>query len=137
MKKIWESWLKEGIFLYCVIYTATTIVNSVAYLSQGIRNDPSGNWHELERAIIVFIGIAAYELAIHLPVRNVILRSIIVYVPTMLLAFFAVWTTQFVEPLAQSAYRDIFINYTGLFVIVAVIAVLVQKIRHKHQHRCD
>ncbi len=135
MKKIWDGWLKEGIFLYCVIYTITTIVNSVAYLTQGVRNDPSGNWHELERAIIVFIGIAAYELAMHLPVRNVILRSIIVYVPTMLLAFFAVWTTQFIEPLAQSAYRDIFINYTGLFVIVAVIAVVVQKIRHKHQHR--
>ncbi len=132
MKKIWEDWLKEGIFLYCVIYTVTTIVNSVAYLSQGVRNDPSGNWHELERAIIVFIGIAAYELAIHLPVRNIILRSIIVYVPTMLLTFFAVWTTQFVEPLAKSAYKDIFINYTGLFVIVAVIAVVVQKISHKH-----
>ncbi len=133
MKKIWDGWLKEGIFLYCVIYTITTIVNSVAYLTQGVRNDPSGNWHELERAIIVFIGIAAYELAMHLPVRNVILRSIIVYVPTMLLAFFAVWTTQFIEPLAQSAYRDIFINYTGLFVIVAVIEVVVQKIRHKHR----
>ncbi len=52
MKKIWESWLKEGIFLYCVIYTATTIVNSVAYLSQGVRNDPSGNWHTLALTVV-------------------------------------------------------------------------------------
>ncbi len=53
MKKIWNNWLKESIFIYSVIYTVTTIVNSIAYLIQGIRNDPSGNWHELTRALIV------------------------------------------------------------------------------------
>ena len=64
MRKIWNSWLKESVFLYCVIYTAVTILNSILYLAQGYRDDPNGNWHELTRAVIVLIGVAAYEMAV-------------------------------------------------------------------------
>lgn len=56
MKKVWNSWLREAVFIYCVIYTVFTIMNSVLYLVQGVRDDPSGNWHELARATIVLIG---------------------------------------------------------------------------------
>ena len=129
MKKIWNSWLKESIFIYSVIYTITTIVNSIAYLMQGVRDDPNGNWHELTRAIIVLIGVAAYELVRHLPVKNIFLRAAIAYAVTLPCAFLALWSTRFIEPLAKSAYRDIFINYTGFFLIVGVIVVLVQKMR--------
>jgi hypothetical protein len=124
MKKLWNSWLKESVFLYCAIYTVVTIANSVLYLLQGYRDDPSGNWHELTRAVIVLIGVLAYEMAKRLPVKNVLLRSVLVYIPTMALAFAFVWLNQFIEPLAESAYRDIFINYTGLFVIVSAAAII-------------
>ena len=124
MKKIWDGWLRHSLILYCVIYTAATIVNSAGYLIQGIRDDPSGNWHELTRAVIVLIGVLAYEMSKRLPVKNVFLRSFLVYLPTMLLAFGFVWLNQFIEPLAESAYRDIFINYTGLFLIVSAIAII-------------
>ena len=128
MKKQWNNWLKESVFIYCVIYTIVTIANSVLYLIQGYRDDPSGNWHELTRAVIVLIGVLAYELAKRLPVRNLLLRSVLVYIPTMGLAFGFVWLNRFIEPLAESAYRDIFINYTGLFIIVSVIAVIRSEI---------
>lgn len=131
MKKIWNSWLRESVFIYSVIYTITTITNSIGYLIQGLRDDPSGNWHELTRALIVLIGVVAYELARHLPVKNLILRTAIVYAVTLPCVFFAVWSTQFIEPLAKSAYKDIFINYTGLFIVVSIIAVVIQKIRRK------
>lgn len=124
MKKIWNSWLKECTFLYCAIYTVVTIMNSILYLAQGYRDDPSGNWHELTRAVIVLIGVAAYEMAVRLPVKNLFLRALLVYVPTMGLAFIFVWLNQFIEPLAESAYRDIFINYTGLFIIVSAAAII-------------
>ena len=124
MKRIWNSWLKESVFIYSVIYTVATILNSVLYLMQGYRDDPSGNWHELTRAVIVLIGVLAYEMSKRLPVKNVFLRSFLVYLPTMLLAFGFVWLNQFIEPLAESAYRDIFINYTGLFLIVSAIAII-------------
>ena len=127
MSKNRNSWFMESVFIYSVIYTAVTILNSVLYLSQGVRNDPSGNRHELTRAVIVLIGVAAYEMAVRLPVKNLLLRALLVYIPTMALAFGFVWLNQFIEPLAASAYRDIFINYTGLFVIVSAIAVFRQK----------
>ena len=48
--------------IYSIIYTAITLLSSVLYLCNGIYEDPSGNWHELDRAIILLIGIAAFEL---------------------------------------------------------------------------
>ena len=124
MKRIWNSWLKESVLIYSVIYTVATILNSALYLMQGYRDDPSGNWHELTRAVIVLIGVLAYEMSKRLPVKNVFLRSFLVYLPTMALAFGFVWLNQFIEPLAKSAYRDIFINYTALFLIVSAIAII-------------
>ena len=131
MKKQKGSWLKESVFLYCLIYTIGTIANSVLYLAQGIRNDPSGNWHELTRAVIVLIGVMAYELAIRLPIRPLLLRAVVVYIPTMALALGFVYLNQFIEPLAKSAYRDIFINYTSLFLIVTILAAVVSRIRKR------
>ncbi|RVU98732.1 hypothetical protein EII22_01395 [Coriobacteriales bacterium OH1046] len=128
---MWNNWLKESVFIYSIIYTITTIVNSVVYLIQGIRDDPSGNWHELTRAMIVLIGVLAYELARHLPIKNIFFRTLVVYIVTLACAFLTVWSTQFIEPLAKDAYKDIFINYTGLFIVVAIILVIVQRIRRK------
>ena len=134
MRKIWNNWLKESTFIYCAIYTIVTILNSILYLIQGYRNDPSGNWHELTRAVIVFIGVVAYEMAIRLPVKNLFLRSVLIYIPTMGLAFVFVWLNRFIEPLAESAYKDIFINYTGLFIIVSAIAIIKSRIRKRKTH---
>lgn len=132
MKKIWNTWLKESVFIYCTIYTAVTIINSILYLIQGYRNDPSGNWHELTRAVIVLIGVTAYEMSVRLPVKNLFLRALLVYIPTMALTFGFVWLNQFIEPLAESAYTDIFINYTGLFITVSVISVIRAGIRKRN-----
>ncbi len=131
MKKLWNSWLKESVFLYCAIYTVVTIANSVLYLLQGYRDDPSGNWHELSRAVIVLIGVLAYEMAVRLPVKNLFLRALLVYIPTMGLVFLFVWMNQFIEPLAENAYQDIIINYTGLFLIVSAIALIRSGIRNR------
>ncbi|WP_408633814.1 DUF6608 family protein [Pseudobutyrivibrio xylanivorans] len=43
------------------------------------------------------------------------------------------WVSQFIEPLAKSAYHDIFVNYTGLFLIVAIIAIVGGKIKQVKQ----
>lgn len=135
MKKVWNKWLKESLIVYCSIYTFVTILNSVLYLLQGYRDDPSGNWHELTRAVIVLIGILAYEMAKNLPIKNLICRAVVVYIPTMALAFGFVWMNQFIEPLAKGAYRDIFINYTSLFVIVSVIAIIKNSIQKRKMQK--
>lgn len=135
MRKIWDNWLKESVYIYCIIYTIVTILNSSAYLIQGCRDDPSGNWHELTRAVIVLIGVIAYEMATKMPIKNIFLRSIVVYIPTMGLVFGFVWLNQFIEPLAKSAYRDIFINYTSLFVIVSIVAFMLPLLPHKGKNK--
>ncbi len=125
MKVFWNKILKNALFLYCGIYTIMTIWNSVLYLAQGIEKDPNGNRHELDRAIVVLIGVLAFELCIHVKLKNRLVSALIAYVPTMLLTFGYVWLTGHYVELAKSAYRDIFINYTGAFVIVCVICNLV------------
>lgn len=135
MKKIWNGWLKESVFMYCVIYTIATLVNSVLYLINGTYSDPNGNWHEIDRALIVLIGVLAYKMATKLPIKNTLVRMIVTYIPTMSLTFFYIWLTGFREPLASSAYQDIFINYTGLFLIISVIAIAAEKSKSKNQKR--
>ncbi len=87
-KKQWMllRWIRI-VSIYSVIYTAITLLNSVLYLCNGIYEDPGGNWHELDRAIILLIGIAAFELCTTLPVKPLALRYLIAYIPFQLLAY--------------------------------------------------
>lgn len=124
MRELWDGKLKNAVFLYCGIYTVITILNSVLFLMEGVRDDPSGNWHEITRAVIVLLGVIAYEMAVHLPVRNVFARILLTYIPTILLVFVLVWASGFLDPLAESAYRDAAINYTGFYILIAIVAVV-------------
>ena len=93
--------------IYSVIYTAITLLSSVLYLCNGVYEDPSGNWHELDRAIILLIGIAAFELCTNLPVK----------------------------PLAKTAYRDIWINFASLFVLLCIINTVIYGFKKKRRER--
>ena len=116
---------------YCILYTLLTLLSSILYLGSGIYEDPSGNWHELDRAIILFIGFAAFYLCTSLPVRPPLLRYAAAYVPSQLLAFAYVWFSGLREPLAKTAYRDIWINFTGLFVLLCIVSTAVCMRRKK------
>lgn len=131
MKKFWDRILKNALFLYCGIYTLATILNSILYLTKGVYEDPNGNWHEIDRAIIVLIGVLAIELYIHVKVKNRLVSALIVYIPTLLLVFGYVWLSGLREPLANSAYRDIFINYSTMFLGVSLIHSFIVHISKK------
>jgi hypothetical protein len=73
----------------------------------------------------------AYEMAVRLPIKNLFVRSAMIYIPTMGLTFVFVWLNHFIEPLAESAYKDIFINYTGLFILVSAVAIIRSYIRNR------
>ena len=131
MKNVWEKYLRGILFLYFEIYTAATLLNSVIYLSKGVFEDPSGNWHEIDRAVIVLVAVIAYALIRYIKVNNFFLKDIIVYVPTMLLVFLYVFLRGLTVELASTAYRDIFINYTAGFVFVTIVVLVVNIIRKK------
>ncbi len=125
-----KKWIRI-VSIYSIIYTGITLLSSVLYLCNGIYEDPSGNWHELDRAMILLIGIAAFELCTNLPVKPLILRYVTAYIPSLLLAFAYVWSTGLREPLAKTAYRDIWINFTSLFVILCIINTVTDVCKKK------
>ena len=119
-----KKWINL-VSVYSIIYTVITLLNSVLYLCNDIYEDPSGNWHELDRAIILLIGIVAFELCTSLPIKSLILRYVAAYIPSQLLAFAYVWFTGLREPLAKTAYQDIWINFTGLFIVLSTANTIV------------
>ena len=127
-----KKWMNI-ISVYSVIYTAITLLSSILYLGNGIYEDPSGNWHELDRAIILLIGFAAFKLCTDLPIKSLIFIYIIAYVPSQLLAFAYVWFTGLREELAKTAYRDIWINFTCLFILLCIINT-ISSIRKKRRN---
>ncbi|MDE5564220.1 MAG: hypothetical protein K2I93_03620 [Oscillospiraceae bacterium] len=131
MKKIWNNWLRGVVLLYCGLYTLATITNSIIYLSMEVFEDPSGNWHELDRAVVVLIVVLAFALIKNLPIKNFWLKDLVVYIPTMLLTFLYVFLRGFSVELASTAYRDIFINYTIGFGVVSLITFMIRCLKKK------
>ena len=131
MKSIWNKYLKVPVFLFCALYTAATIINSIVYLAKGTFEDPSGNWHELDRAVLVLIVVIAFALIRYLKIKNFWLKVLAVYVPTMLLVFLYVFLRGLTVELASSAYRDVFINYTAGFILVTIIVFVITIISKK------
>lgn len=81
-----EKWINMAA-AYSVIYTLITLLNSILYLGNGIQEDPGGNWHELDRAMVLLIGFTAFTLCTSLPVKPLVLRYLAAYVPSQLLVF--------------------------------------------------
>lgn len=138
MKKMWNNYLKDAVILYCVIYTLSTIVNSIVYLCDGIYEDPNGNWHELDRAVIVLIGVLAYEFIKYIPIKKSILRIIVAYVSTLLLTLAYVALTGLREPLASGAFKDIFICFTEMFVMIGLCvkgAMVIKNRKNKNSEK--
>ena len=127
-----KKWMGT-VSVYSIIYTVITLLNSVLYLGSGIYEDPSGNWHELDRAVILLIGITAFRLCTDLPLKPLVFRYIIAYVPSQLLAFLYVWLSGLREELAKTAYRDIWINFTGLFILFCIVNTIISIRREKRR----
>lgn len=132
-KMMQNKWGTQTMLIFCVLYTIATIANSILYLANGYYEDPNGNWHELDRAVIVFIGVLALVLIKNLEWNSYFLKMAAVYAPTMLLVFGYIWLSGFREPLAQSAFRDIFINYTFCFGGAAAIGYVPARIKRQMQ----
>lgn len=115
---------------WCIIYSATTIFSSTWQLISGSETDT--NAHILFRGLVIFIALAFVQ-AFHLfKSNNTVLAIIIHYCITMGLVFASVWCMGFYLELSRYAYRDIFINYTGVYIIVTAVIIIINKISHHH-----
>ena len=83
----------------------------------------------MDRALILLIGVVAIQLFRKLNFKNKFTNFILSYVPTMVLIFGYVFLRGLRTELTQSAYRDIFFNFTAFYIIITVIDLIIRKIK--------
>lgn len=116
---------KRGLILFCVMYTITTIVSSSLQLYMGQLTDT--NFHILNRAAVVLIAVITIMLFDKIQFKNKLLSYLVPYVISMGIVFFYVRLIGFIEPLHPNAYRDIFLNFTGVSICVMIVIALKDK----------
>ena len=121
--------LKKGFMFYCMMYTVITIISSALQLLQGRTEDT--NSHLLNRAVVCLIAVLVMELSANIKLKSELLTWLLVYGIGMLLVFIYVWFTGFFEPLSKHAYRDIFLNFTSIAVIIGIIIHFIEKRKEK------
>lgn len=115
---------------WCIIYSTTTILSSTWQLISGSETDT--NAHILFRGLVIFIALIFLQAFRLLKISNTALAIIIHYCITMGLVFASVWCLGFFWELSKHAYRDIFMNYTGVYIIVTAIILVIDKVSHHH-----
>ena len=121
--------LKKGFLLYCMMYTVITIISSAIQLVQGRMEDT--NSHILNRAVVCLIAVFVMELCENIKLKSELLTWFVVYGIGMTLVFIYVWFTGFFEPLSTHAYRDIFLNFTSVAVVIGIIIHFIEKRKEK------
>lgn len=130
MKKIFN---KKILLWYTGLYTIATILNSILYLAQGYYEDPNGNWHELDRAIIVLALVLGITLYKKLELKNKFFNLICSYIPTLVLSLLYIFFRGLFDELAKSAYTDMFTIITMFFVLIALIDFIISIFKNKKQ----
>lgn len=106
-----------SIFHISVLVTITTILSSTIQLAQGIQYDT--NTHILLRVVICVIAVAFYNVFKNIKIDNILLKALIQYVLSMGLILGLLFILGFFLELSETAYRDIFLNYTIPFILIA------------------
>ncbi|MGL4763049.1 MAG: DUF6608 family protein [Sarcina sp.] len=115
--------MKNSIKFYgtmlCLIFTVITVFSSILQLVQGRETDT--NLHILMRFVISIIAVLFWATFSLIKSKNAILTLSIQYALSMGLIFALLYISGFFVELADSAYKDIFINYSIPFLIISTI----------------
>lgn len=122
---------RKGLILYSIIFSFTTIISSSLQLYNGQMTDT--NYHILNRAAVVLIATITIMMFKTIKLENKILTYLVPYSISMGTVFVYVWITGFFKPLHPDAYRDIFLNFTT----VAVVVMAVMYFRDKRKESMD
>lgn len=118
----------KGFCIFASAYTLITVISSIIQLVGGVQNDT--NIHLLARAIITFVPIFMY-FALNIGKECGLLKSIVKvavhYVFCLGAAMLTVYLIGFSYTLAKSAYTDIFLNFSIVYIIVAAVFIIVYR----------
>lgn len=116
---------KRGFTLFSIMFAVTTILSSSLQLFQGRLTDT--NFHILNRAAVISIAVITIILFDKIKFKSKVLSYLVPYIISMGIVFFYVWLTGFIEPLHPYAYRDIFLNFTGVSIFVMFVIFIKNK----------
>lgn len=125
--------LKRIILLFCIVFTFATLASCVINLWSGHSTDTY--FHILDRAFLTLIGSIVINIMMEINLQNKFLNLFTPYLIFISLAFLYVFISGFFEELHPNAYRDIFINDTIAYIVVAVGIHIYKTIQLKHESK--
>ena len=89
------------------------------------------NFHIIDRGVIVLIGVITLTLLNRIKLRNKILSYLASYSISILMVFAYVWLSGFWEEQHSNAYRDIFLNFTVVYIVIVITIIIKDYINGK------
>ena len=127
--------IKEVAILYCVIFTLTTIINSVGWLWFGVATNPDVHGHIMLRAAIV----AAIAIGIVIIKKIAFMGSMKHYIITcsaaLVIILVAIWLLSSGEGSHPDAFRDLTRSIAVPYVLIAATIGVVRYIWNKKSNR--
>ena len=121
------------IIMLCSIYTVLTLISSSIQLMNGIISDT--NLHIILRFVICLIGISFWMTFSIIKLKKQWMTIIVQYVFSMSFIFALIFILGYFVELADSAYLDIFFNYTIPFIIISTV-ISINKERKIKKKNC-
>ncbi len=118
---------RNALILICVVYTVLTVTSSIYGLAMGRTTDT--HVHLLLRFLITSVGIGSILILNLFPRWNLAGIIALHYIVTMVLILLVVRASGFFIDLHPDAYRDIFLNFTPIYVLVAIGFLVREKRR--------
>lgn len=119
MKKI----LFNAVALYGCLFTAITLLSSTLMLLRGESHDAHA--HILLRAGFVLIATATMVIFMYYKPKNRLLNYAIPYFVAQSLVFLVVFITGTFTSLHPNAYRDAFLNFSSVALVVIIILIII------------
>lgn len=121
--------LKNALILICIVFTVLTVTSSGLALLQGQTTDTHA--HLLMRFVITVLGIGSILIFNLFPNWPLLAIYGLHYSVTMGLVLLFTWASGFFIELHPDAYRDIFLNFTPIYFLVAVGFIFLGRYRKR------
>ncbi len=118
---------KSVLMLICIVYTLLTITSSGYALLVGISTET--HFHLLARFAVTAIGIGSILMFNLFPRWPLWAMFALHYATTMGIILGLVWVSGFFIELHPDAYRDIFLNFTPIYLLIAAGFLIKKKYR--------
>ena len=116
----------------CIAYTAITVFSSILSLTQGRLHDTHA--HLLIRLAICAIAIGSLYIFEWFKTLHHLAVTALHFLGTLVLVFALVWGYGLVGELHPNAYRDVFLNYCGVYLVFSIF-LSIRAFRHKKAAR--